>query len=349
MDILIQLIDLTVVLAFIVVICVIFTNAVEHLGEKLNLCEGAVGSVLAAVGTALPETIVPVVAILGAYFSGQDIQKGNDIGIGAIIGAPFMLGTLAFFVTGLAVYIYTAKGRRSLDMPVDTVVMFRDLHYFSIAFLMAILATFLPFHWLKIIVAVTLLVIYGVYVFKTLRQAGGEAVCGAEELAALYFTKYIKVPENLEMPAIVSQLIFSVVGLIALAHLFVNHLTIASEILKVPPLILSLIITPIATELPEKLNSVLWIRAKKDTLAMGNVTGAMVFQSCIPTALGIMLTPWILNEYTLVNAVIVYMSVIVVYYSIIKNKGILKPNALLMGGLFYLIFLIYILIKLFVH
>lgn len=349
MDILIQLIDLTVVLAFIVVICVIFTNAVEHLGEKLNLCEGAVGSVLAAVGTALPETIVPVVAIVGAWFSGQDIQKGNDIGIGAIIGAPFMLGTLAFFVTGLAVYIYASKGRRTLDMPVDTVVMFRDLHYFSFSFLLAILATFLPFHWLKVVVAVTLLAVYGIYVFKTLRQASGESVCGSEELASLYFTRYLKVIPSFEMPAIVFQLVFSVAGLIGLAHLFVNHLTVASDLLKVPPLILSLILTPIATELPEKLNSVLWIRAKKDTLAMGNVTGAMVFQSCIPTALGIMLTPWILNQYTLVNAVIVYMSVIVVYYSIIRNKGILKPKALLMGGIFYLIFLVYILTKLSLH
>ena len=52
------------------------------------------------------------------------------------------------------------------------------------------------------------------------------------------------------------------------------------------PTILALIIAPIATELPEKFNSVLWVRTGKDTLAMGNITGAMVFQSCVPTVLG---------------------------------------------------------------
>ena len=58
------------------------------------------------------------------------------------------------------------------------------------------------------------------------------------------------------------------------------------------PTILALIIAPIATELPEKFNSVLWVRNGKDTLAMGNITGAMVFQSCLPTVLGLLFTTW---------------------------------------------------------
>ena len=46
--------------------------------------------------------------------------------------------------------------------------------------------------------------------------------------------------------------------------------------------LLALVIAPIATELPEKFNSVIWIRRGKDTLALGNITGAMVFQSRDP-------------------------------------------------------------------
>ncbi|MFQ6099422.1 MAG: sodium:calcium antiporter, partial [Armatimonadota bacterium] len=56
--------------------------------------------------------------------------------------------------------------------------------------------------------------------------------------------------------------------------------------------VLALLIAPVATELPEKFNSVLWIRRSRDTLALGNITGAMVFQSCIPTAFGMWLTQW---------------------------------------------------------
>jgi cation:H+ antiporter len=40
---------------------VLVTNAVEILGGRLKLGQGVVGSVLAAVGTAPPETMIPLV------------------------------------------------------------------------------------------------------------------------------------------------------------------------------------------------------------------------------------------------------------------------------------------------
>jgi cation:H+ antiporter len=196
-------------------------------------------------------------------------------------------------------------------------------------------------------IAALLLIIYGIYVFKTVRTASQIPEGGQEELEALYFTKYVEFPEYLTMPMILLQLLISLAGIIFLAHFFVIQLKFLSSIFGINPLILSLLITPIATELPEKFNSVIWIRAKKDTLALGNITGAMVFQSCIPTAVGIALTPWVLKQDALVNVITVYLSVIVVYLNIVRNKGILKPGALLTGGLFYLIYLGYILLKIF--
>jgi len=83
------------IVAFAVILagCELFVNGVEWFGRKLNLGEGAVGSVLAAVGTALPETVIPLIAILVSRG-----DSGHAIGIGAILGAPFMLSTLAIFV-----------------------------------------------------------------------------------------------------------------------------------------------------------------------------------------------------------------------------------------------------------
>ncbi len=87
-------------LAFLVILlgAELFTNGIEWFGRKLELAEGAVGSVLAAVGTALPETMIPIIAIL---FATGD--SGHEVGVGAVLGAPFMLSTLAMFVTGVAV------------------------------------------------------------------------------------------------------------------------------------------------------------------------------------------------------------------------------------------------------
>jgi cation:H+ antiporter len=42
----------------------LFTNGIEWLGRRIALGEGAVGSLLAAVATALPETLIPIVAVI---------------------------------------------------------------------------------------------------------------------------------------------------------------------------------------------------------------------------------------------------------------------------------------------
>ena len=103
------IIELVVSLAAILGAAVLFTNAVEMLGERLNLGSGAVGSVLAAVGTALPETMIPVVAIVVSLFTGA--SAAGDIGVGAILGAPFLLGTLAVFVAASRSGVTNVLGR----------------------------------------------------------------------------------------------------------------------------------------------------------------------------------------------------------------------------------------------
>src|SRR3712207_2830191 len=101
------IVELVLSAAAIVVAAAPFTNAIEILGERLNLGAGAVGSVLAAVGTALPETMIPVVAIVASLFTGA--SAAGEIGVGAILGAPFLLATLAMFVSGIAVLSYRRR------------------------------------------------------------------------------------------------------------------------------------------------------------------------------------------------------------------------------------------------
>ena len=107
------------------------------------------------------------------------------------------------------------------------------------------------------------------------------------------------------------------------------------------PVILALVIAPIATELPEKFNSVIWVRSGKDTLAMGNITGAMVFQGSMITAIGIMMTDWKLNTAALLTVGLTFASVGMAYLQI-RWKKHLTPGTLLAGGAFYFIFLLLI-------
>jgi cation:H+ antiporter len=105
------------------------------------------------------------------------------------------------------------------------------------------------------------------------------------------------------------------------------------------------LLAPLATELPEKFNSVLWVRRGKDTLAMGNMTGAMVFQSSFPVTVGLLLTPWELTGEALVAAVIALAAGGVLYLTL-RIRGRLEAPLLLAQGVFYVGYVAYVLTRL---
>jgi cation:H+ antiporter len=127
-------------------------------------------------------------------------------------------------------------------------------------------------------------------------------------------------------------------GIILSADYFIKNVQSLSQVIGVSPLILSLIITPIATELPEKLNSIIWVGRKKETMAIGNITGAMVFQSCFPVVFGMVFTPWRLQGMTVVSAVLALTSAFanLLWLKIFKR---MNPIMLMSGGLLYLVFI----------
>ncbi|RQS19334.1 sodium:calcium antiporter [Burkholderia sp. Bp8998] len=282
-----MLVELAFMLIVILVAAELFTNALEHLGERLKISEGVTGSLFAAVGTALPETMVPLLALAGGT---SNATVNEEIGVGAILGAPLMLATLTTFLMTLAVI--RTRGLTGTIAPERTGFV-RDLNYFIAAFALATVAMFVPHHvWaVRALLAVMLVGIYVTYVVMTFRASTQlvDAGHGTEAPHAMFLSR-VGLPTNLATIAL--QLALGVALLVGGAKGFIHGVEGVSHLLGISALLLSLIIVPIATELPEKVNSVLWIRRKKDTLAFGNITGAMVFQGTLLPAIGIMLTPW---------------------------------------------------------
>jgi len=99
---------------------------------------------------------------------------------------------------------------------------------------------------------------------------------------------------------ILAQTVVGIGMLIGAAELFVHSIEHLAHGLGADALMLTLVIAPLATELPEKINSVLWIRQRKDTLALGNITGAMVFQTMPLVAFGMVFTDWRLTAPALI-------------------------------------------------
>jgi cation:H+ antiporter len=336
---------LLLVISFFIILAgaELFTNGIEWFGHKLGLAEGAVGSVLAAVGTALPETTIPIVAII--FGSGA---QSDEVGVGAILGAPFMLATLAMFVTGAAV-LWQARSRPDGDvMVIDAAVLRADVGTFAITYVLAIgAAILLPVEptWPKLIVAALLLLSYARYVKQHFEA---DPSVDLVDLAPLRFGRLDRVaavdPTSAPRLRVVTFQVLVALGLIVLgAVAFVDAVDHVAKAIGVSEVLLALVIAPIATELPEKFNSVIWVRQGKDTLAMGNITGAMVFQSAIPTSVALIFAPatWVAapgSYIAFASAGIAFLSTAAIFLPMIR-RGRLRGRGLLIGGLFYVVYL----------
>lgn len=325
--------------AVILVGAELFTNAVEWLGHQLGLAEGAVGSVLAAVGTALPETMIPLVAIV--FGAGS---RSDAVGIGAILGAPFMLATLAMFVTGLAVIVRVRRPEGRAQLAIDPLILGHDIRVFGLTYGFAISVAFLPAdlalpRWLA---AIVLIGAYGWYVRGHLRVEAGEAPA---DLAPLRLGRFDRVGSAaLAAPRrriVVIQLGVALAAIIGGAVVFVSAVETLARSIGLDETLLSLVIAPIATELPEKLNSVIWIRRGKDTLALGNITGAMVFQAAIPTSIALVFasSQWSIGAGSWVafaSAGVALASTALIFIPMIRT-GRLHGRRMLVGGALYLV------------
>lgn len=317
----------------IVAAAALFTNAVEILGDRLNLGQGAVGSVLAAVGTALPETMIPFVAIIAILFGGGSAAS-SDIGVGAILGAPFLLATLAMFVAGASILFFRRRRESDDDLVVDKETARRDMIFFLICFAVGAGAGLVPLPTVvKAILAIGLVAAYGLHIYHTLK-AGGDSIEDPPDSLTLW-------PSSSPAPtwAVAAQVIGTIAVMGAGAHFFVTAVEHLSKSAGIPAGLIALVLAPLATELPEKFNSVIWLRGNKDTLAMGNITGAMVFQSTIPVALGLAFTPWSLDFLTAFSAVLALIGGAFIYALLFLKRPI-EGEYLLVGGALYAVFVV---------
>ena len=327
-----DLLTLAFYLIVIVVAAEIFTNAIETLGSKMKFSEGVTGSIFAAVGTALPETMVPLVAIFG----GSSAHVSEEVGVGAILGAPFMLATLAMCLMGAAAWHFRAR-RKKISISPERTGFKRDIEFFLFCFTLAFIVAFTPYEYrlLRMFVALVLVLTYFYYVLETVKASSSLVSDGhaTEESKKLYLSRIF----TEHMGVVLLQLLIALALIIAGAKGFVSGIEHLSAIIGVPIIALALLIVPVATELPEKVNSILWIRKGKDTMAVGNITGAMVFQGSLLPAIGIFLTPWTLNLTVLTSCIITILAGVWLYFLACRVRH-LSSLYFVVNGFLYAVF-----------
>ncbi|KJR40601.1 sodium/calcium exchanger membrane region [Candidatus Magnetoovum chiemensis] len=323
---------LVISIAIILSGCEIFANGVECISEEFNLSHATAGSLLAAVGTALPETLLPILALL---FGEQSHKEG--IAVGAILGAPFMLTTLAMFMLGVTTFIlWLVKKRQQPIFNPNLKSLRAELYFFIPTMILVFTITLMANPIVNYITAVILLMIY---VMFFIYAAGHEAQAGEEYVEMFYFNHYLACPRKRRwmIAQIIAGLGFIVLG----AHIFIEYITEFSIKSGMSSLILALLIAPVATELPEKFNSITWTIKGKDTLAMSNISGAMIFQSTIPVIFGLLFTSWNIEGTALINIIYAIAMALLILYVIIRSNK-LPAWVLLCGGIFYTAYILHI-------
>jgi cation:H+ antiporter len=215
---------------------------------------------------------------------------------------------------------------------------------FVIMYSLAILCSFFPEKWMKLATAGVLLIGYAIYVYLTFKQDKADLECPKPCL----FDRSCEIPRK---HRVIGQVVISLLAIIGLAHFFVVEVKEVSTLIGVNPLVLSLIIAPLATELPEKFNSVIWMRENKDTLALGNIAGAMVFQSTFPVAVGIIFTDWILwdssNPETIYAILAAVFAIIAgIYFFTLNLLGIrIRSRLLAAPFILYIAYIFYVVLS----
>jgi len=311
--------------------CTLFTNAIEWLGKRFNLSEGAIGGVLAAIGTTLPETSIPIIAI----FFGTGRAEA-EVGLGAILGAPFMLSTLVIPILAILLVVYARLGKRTAAFRLNYRDVNGDLFFFVAAYSVALACAFVPSRPVHVIAAVGLISLYLYYVKLKFSESGEEV--GEGGLEPLLFARKAATPS---FGLIGLQGVLGLAGLALGAHLFVLAAETIAGVLSISPLILALLVAPLATELPEMSNSFLWLYRKKDRLAVGNVTGAIVFQGTIPVSIGLLGTDWALAPTALITMVLALVASTFLLVQTVWG-GLWRPWLLSGSALLYMGYVVYL-------
>jgi len=306
--------------------CEYFVNGVEWFGRKLKLGATATGTVLAAFGTALPESAVTFVAVMFGK-----TPEARDIGVGAALGGPLVLATIAYAVVGAALWFNLRRLKRPDRLiRVDHRRLARDQSWFLAIFVVKVGLGLIAFAF-KPWLGVLFLLAYAMYVWREMRS--DDSVPEEEILGPLKFR-----PQQAD-PAlrwVLMQTLTALAVIAAASRLFVGQLEAIGAAFALPPHLVALVLSPVATELPETVNALIWVRQGKERLALANISGAMMIQATIPSSLGLFATPWLFDAPLIVAGVVTAIAIVYLWW--LFQRGRVDARWLLPVGLLYGVF-----------
>ncbi|ABW02794.1 sodium:calcium antiporter [Caldivirga maquilingensis] len=306
----------------------LFTNALEYMGGRSRIGESFIGAIISPIFTSMPELIIFAVAL---YLYGG--ESGQDIGIGTVMGEPFMISTIVFPFLFLFVTIGRLMGIRDdtvLEVNKELIIPYL---LFTALYPTILLPALISNVTVKYTVALLLILTYLIYI-KLMYSHQGLVIEDYEEP----YLSFIIGLSRRKYALAITQAALALVILIIGSRLMVYAINEASSLLSIDALSLTIIIVPLATVLPESITAVIWVLKNRDTMAVAALVGEKVLYSTIYPALGLLLTHWRLTLGALVSVIVVEVISMVVIYHIVRRR--LTPDVAVLGLMGYVAYII---------
>ncbi|MGZ6827122.1 MAG: sodium:calcium antiporter, partial [Mycobacteriales bacterium] len=238
---------------------------------------------------------------------------------------PLALATVGYGVVGLSLLL-----RRKRLPQVDVARLGRDQAAFLLVFAVKIGLGLVAFTW-KPWLGLGFFAVYGLYVAAELRAEGGQDDPELD-IEPLRLTRSAA-PGLLP---VLAQTLATLAVIFAASQVFVAQLDWAGPQLGLSKSVVALLLAPLATELPEVMNALIWVRQGKAQLALANVSGSMMVQVTVPSGLGLLFTSWRLQGPLLLSGVVT--AVAIGFLLAVMRRGRLGAPALATAAGFYAVF-----------
>ena len=306
--------------------CEFFVNGVEWLGRRMSVGTTATATILAAFGTALPESAITFVAMA---FGKNDAQR--ELGVGAALGGPLVLATIAYATVGATLILSHQKLQRTQTVRQEFKRLSRDQAWFLCIFVVKLAVGLVAFAF-KPWLGIAFLGAYALYFWQEMSRDDSHETEGF--LEPLLIARHRPGPPPLALSALQTGL--ALVVIFAASRVFIGQLDAIGPALGIRPQILALLLSPIATELPETMNAIIWVRQGKHRLALANISGSMMIQATVPTAFGLFFTPWLLDRSLIMAGAVTAIAVAITLIAF--ARGMISRGFLASMGLFSALF-----------
>jgi cation:H+ antiporter len=212
-----------------------------------------------------------------------------------------MLTTVAPFVVGAAALGYAGRTDGSPTVTIQARGAVRDLRVFLFGFGVVLVTVFVSSRRVLLASGALVVAVYGWYLYRTMES--GLAGSGSTEVEPLEVGKLLDWTgvgrsnhHHAEEPGdgLIALQTLLAVGLILVGSgAFVAEIEwFSAHVLATPALVTALLAAPLASNVPEGIDGLIWIARGRDTLAVDQIAGTLAFQGTVLAALGIVFTPW---------------------------------------------------------